>query len=208
MTLSKEDRNIILADLWERLREGTPEREGLIQEIAEAVRGSDPLLKHHRAFKEQHGENGYIAPYVPLGLELAIPTEWDHYQIPPPDGYQYYVPFGVRSFNKPGEIWVEEVGAGTCWPRRVKNFDSASFSLDHGAFKGMPVERHLSHYRTPAAFEPITEDGPLHLQFRLGDRGEPTTKLRWTLYGIGFQPVETSCVPLYNYARGALEEPR
>lgn len=198
--LSKEDRNIILADLWEKLREGTEAREGLVQEIAEAVRDHRPL-GHHLPGTLDSTLSNINGPYmtygeVPLGLEYGVDEEWSddgvtEIQVTPPGtDTQLYIPVGVRSFNKPGEIWVLEAANNPRWGKRA-GFDSAAYSLDHGAFKSLPVERHLAYYRT--WWNAFSYDNPLVVRFRHGDRAEPDTKLRWTIYGVTVEQLPSSC---------------
>ena len=202
MKLTKEEREIIVADVHEavldsvldKLKErwwGT-EREQLIHEVAESVRspaygngyggnyGTPPISG------SSHGVVTVVSSEVPLGVECEAERTGavTEIQIFPRRGH-FYVQ-GIRSFNKPGEIWVERIYApSSVWDldAGANGLDSATWSLDHGKFKEMPLQRHLAYYR--ADWGCCNHENPIRVEFRSGDVPTGTTpKLRWTLYGM------------------------
>ena len=179
MSMTKEDREIITADLWEKMKLlHDQERENLVQEVAESLGERDEWVRGLLGGGAGPGLTTLVTSEVPLGIDFAVdPDEPRTYvQIFPPEGF-FYVE-GVRSFNRPGEIWVEEVTPDGL--HRPMGFDSATYSLDHQDFGDAPVQRHLAYYRAP--WGAISPENPLQVTFRAGHL--EGRNLRWTLYGI------------------------
>lgn len=198
MTISKEDREIVAADVLELVKKlRADEREDLIKEIAEEVMGRGDMRTYAQMIGSPVGASTSVATDVPMGFRwqadpFGNPTA---VQIFPRKGFLNVR--GVRSFNEPGEIWIDYLQGGVGFDISPDGFDSASFSLTHGAFKDAPVERHLAYYRAPWGV--ISLQNPLTVTFKTGHlapkRPEGAPWLNWTLYGEWVQSWDSDYTP-------------
>lgn len=86
----------------------------------------------------------------PLGMRVQanLPGELTTIIVSPNNSGRFLIK-GVRSFNFPGEIEILKLATGDGIARNAASFDSASYSLNHGAFKDADPGEHLAYYRAP-----------------------------------------------------------
>lgn len=112
---------------------------------------------------------------------------------------------GVRSFNKPGEIEILRLATGDGLHRNATSFDSASYSLDHGAFKDTDPGEHLAYYRAP--WGEINNQDPMTISFAALGSHAVLPFISWTLYGTFVREIEVGDVSLEVTKLGEGEQP-
>lgn len=146
----------------------TAEKRALIDELLGSLNSDHNRVRLVQAESPLGIDVQANAPGCPMTVEVF-----------PPHGR--FMVQGVRSFNLPGEISISEILGPDGQPRSAAAFDSASYSLDHGAFKNADPAEHLAYYKAP--WGEISRDHPLGITCVVIGTPSLIPFLRWTLYG-------------------------
>lgn len=182
--LYADDREQIIEEVLRRLRNTNLESEASARDVLSALDDPEVLdavgKKLSSRMIQTRGLH-VVQDESPLGVELSLPIDGHVRCIEVFPNRGTYTIQGVRSFNDAGTVQIDRVTKGNGSPANMSPFDSASYSLDHGAFKNGPIEAHLAYY--PAPWGSIDRLHPLGIWARARGTFSCPPPVRWTLYG-------------------------
>ncbi len=191
MTMTPSDRRAIVDDLLARLKDpNDPDRQQMLAQLTKDLKERYDWENAFSVGVPEPGDDPYrasalggyaVRKNVPLGVELDLrygPTEMSFIVFPRTGVFYVH---GVRSFNGPYEVEVIRVQHGNGTDLVPSSFDSASYSLTHGAFSDADVHRHLAYYR--ADWGAISRANPLLINLKPWGTPAVGPVFAWTLYG-------------------------